>query len=229
MDKLSTERPSIFTGGKMLDIYLIRHAQSMTNILNDGLIRGPEKHTDLTIKGYQQAMGLGLWFQKENIHFNRIYTSDAFRAEITGIIIGKFINYPPEELVSSERLSEVNMGELIGQNPKTVYDSACAQQDIWKFIPKGGESYEQAAERIYKFIYENEISKKNHDNRRIAIVTHADAIRCILTKVTGAYKNKLNDNFANNHVSIGNASITEIVYDHNKWQILKINDHRHNN
>src|SRR3989344_5078569 len=126
----------------MLNLYLFRHAESQMNLHPD-IISGRVNETPLSPLGELQALWLGQRLQNEEILFDQIYSSTAVRAQQTAMIASKQIEYPLENILSSEKLLELDQGDWEGQPRVKIYTPqvlAEINRDNWNFAPKNGES-----------------------------------------------------------------------------------------
>lgn len=209
----------------MLDIYLLRHAESKSN-LDQHLIGGRSNETPLSLQGELQALWLGERLQKDSTQFNQIYSSTAVRAQKTVEIVCKQIGYPLENIIYSEKLLELDQGNWQGQPRDKIYTPetlAKINQDNWNFTPPNGESQRDVEERMYSWVEENLLTKyrEGQINFNTAIFTHGLAIKCLLRKIMGSnpamtYK-----------IVLDNTSITKISYSQMGWHLVKVNDAAH--
>lgn len=97
----------------MLNIYLIRHAQSYANANMLDLIGQPDD-TPITDLGIRQTELLANNFIKENIQFNIIYSSIYKRAWQTAKILQEKLNHK-NDIRYSDALVEYDFGDFKGQ------------------------------------------------------------------------------------------------------------------
>ena len=90
----------------MLDLYLIRHAESDMNNSNH-LIGGRSNDTPLTKRGMSQAKLLGWRLKSDGIQFDKVYSSTALRANTTAQIVSGIVGYQLEKIVLSEQLGVI--------------------------------------------------------------------------------------------------------------------------
>lgn len=209
----------------MLDVYLIRHAESKSN-LDHHLIGGRSNETPLSPLGGFQALWLGERLRNENIKFDQIYSSTAVRTQQTAKIVCDRISYPLENIISSEKLLELDQGEWQGQSRDKIYTSetlAKINKDNWNFTPPHGESQRNVEERMYSWVEENLLTQyqTGKTNLTTAIFTHGLAIKCLLRGILGSnpamtYK-----------IVLDNTSITKVSYSNTGWHLVKINDAAH--
>ena len=94
----------------MLDLYLIRHAESEMNHEGD-LIGGRSNETPLSKKGMRQASLLGKRLKNSGIVWNEIYSSTARRAVETAIGVGEQVEYSLDDIVKTPELLELDQGD----------------------------------------------------------------------------------------------------------------------
>ena len=97
----------------MLDLYLIRHAESEMNV-QEHLIGGRNDAVNLSPKGELQAWYLGKRFREDRIQFDYIYSSTAVRAQRTAQIVCQEIKYPLDRIIYSTALLELDQGDWEG-------------------------------------------------------------------------------------------------------------------
>ena len=161
-----------------MNIYIIRHGQTQSNLKNQyyGRLDVP-----LTDQGVQQMKALS--FELSNIQFDKIYTSNARRAlESLEICLPTYHH----QAIIDERLCEINFGDFEGKTyqeiSKEYPQEVIHWQRDWKnFLPPQGESFIQFYLRvsdIFKEIISNEV-----DN--IFIMAHSGVIKAIYCYVLG--------------------------------------------
>lgn len=190
----------------MTQIILIRHGESMGNMVNSFL-----GHTDLDLspKGYEQAELLRKHF--ENIDIDLIYSSDLKRAYNTVKPISDIKNIP---IITSKNLREIYAGEWENKqfdDLETIYQN---EYDIWKNnigLAKctGGESVAELQKRVFEEI--RKIAKEN-DGKTICIGTHATPIRCFAAKCDDVPLEELK-----NYPWAFNASLSVFEFSNNKF------------
>lgn len=157
-------------------IYLIRHGKIDTG--KDKCYIGI---TDLPLctEGVIQAQRLKEFFK--NIAIEKVYTSPLIRSVQTANIILEDRNIERELI---KEFMEINMGQWEGKSfkyIKTFFPQEFKKrgENIADFIPPGGESFKQLAERvmpIYKAVTEN-------PQGNLLIVAHAGVNRVILSNI----------------------------------------------
>ncbi len=207
----------------MLDLYLLRHAESQSN-LNHHLIGGRSNETPLSPLGEFQALWLGERLRAEDIKFDQVYSSTAVRTQQTAKIVCKQTGYPLEKILYSEKLQELDQGEWEGKPRNQIYTPetlAKINKDNWNFTPPNGESQRDVEERMYSWIEDNVLANYYQTQHTVGVFTHGLAIKCLLRKIMGSnpamtYK-----------IVLDNTSITKISYSQNGWHLVKVNDAAH--
>ena len=159
-----------------MDLYLIRHGESVTNRdkAHAGWLPVP-----LTDEGVKQAQAVGKLL--ENVPFDRFYCSDVYRTVQT-------FNYAfgeehPREY--SPLLREINSGDLAGkrhaecaQEYGELYDRVRA---TWAFDLVGGENAKDALARGAAFL--KQMEELPEDVKCVAAVSHGGLMRGIAARL----------------------------------------------
>src|SRR3989344_5611429 len=201
----------------MIDLYLIRHAECENNI-NSYLIWGRSNNSPLTKNGIKQAMYLETRLKRENIKFDKVYSSPAIRALETAKLS---VNYNLDDIIISENLQELDQGDWVGKLREEAYNKETLMEidkDCWNFKAPNGESQAEVEERIYDVVKKNVI---NNGNKITAFYTHGVAIKCLLRRLMNL------DHRITWRIMIDNASITQLRYNNGLWWPMKINDNGH--
>jgi broad specificity phosphatase PhoE len=184
-------------------IYLIRHIQTEGNVgrLYQGHIDAPP-----TQQGLEQLEKLKTRFKDRYIDI--IYTSHLGRAITTAEAINESCRVP---IVKCGALAEMYGGDFEGRNFDLLREQYPSQMhalehDLQNFKAPGGESIGDVIRRV-KGIY-NEIVWLHH-SKRVVIVSHALAIKCMLSEVLNIPISDIDETVPR----IKNASVTRIDYD----------------
>lgn len=197
---------------KELELYLIRHGQSMGNAGYDG-------RTDLTLKegndplltekGLSQAEKLGIYLS--NIEFDRIYSSGLIRAISTadGIIRHQSAEKP---LLVLPLLSEV------GISPE--YDGIMLEEmrEFCKTVSLA-DGVNESSPRVCHSTFEKEnevfdrakevteyLRSKYNNGEKIAVVAHAAFLTILIFQIMGFTEAPIFD------IAIQNTGITKIIF-----------------
>ncbi len=178
----------------MNKLVLLRHGQSQWNLENKftGWTDVP-----LTKKGIDEAKNAGNLIKKNNINFDKIFSSVLERANKTAEIAIKQTKsealYENDKLIyeKSKNLNERDYGDLVGLNKKETAEKFGKEQvHIWRrsydIPPPNGESLEDVVKRVSPY-YEKEIKPLIFEGRNILIVAHGNSLRAIMINI-GLYK-----------------------------------------
>ncbi|MBI4441237.1 histidine phosphatase family protein [Candidatus Woesearchaeota archaeon] len=204
----------------MLELYLIRHAESEMNV-NAHLIGGRSHDTPLSEAGVMQAGLLGKRLQ--GLQFHEVYSSPAVRTKQTSEIVCSALGYPLEKIVYAEELHELSQGDWEGKPRSEIYTPETLvhiNSNNWDFRPPNGDSQRDVEERMYRFI-EKSFLVRSQGDLVIGVFTHGLAIKCFLRRVMDftpkiTYK-----------IEIDNTSVTRLRYTEHGWHPVSINDAAH--
>ncbi len=206
----------------MLDIYLIRHAESEMNSHNN-LVGGRSEGTPLSEKGKYQAALLGKRLSNSGIIFNELYSSTSKRAVETAEIVGTQLNYSLDSIIKFTELSELDQGSWEGKPRIEIYTPevlAEINKNNWNFTPPNGESQKNVEERMLKWTNENLITRYAN-NLTVGIFTHGLAVKCLLRGIMD-FSPKITYK-----IILDNTSITRLKYSDNGWHLISLNDTAH--
>lgn len=218
---------------KNINIYLIRHAESVANAHHKDQI-GQDPNELLTENGKQQARKLGERFKESKIDF--IHSSIYRRAAITAEIFRDIIKYgggPKCNIKYSDGLVEYNPGDWRGQNRSVIYSnfdilkSIAYQHMGFKFPGPSGESFHQVERRAVSYIEDSIIYNKdilelaNKEEVNVAVFSHGMTIKAILHYVLGF------DQSFMWKIKIDNTSVCHIIYNEKGFYLNSINDIAH--
>lgn len=127
-----------------LSLYFFRHGQSEANLSAHKLVTGRQVSSPLTSVGEQEATALGEWMKKKNINLDLYYASSAKRTIQTATFALKSFDwYKEDNLIISEDLIEIDMGDWVGTDRTKCYTEEILDQikaTPWTFAPPNGES-----------------------------------------------------------------------------------------
>jgi len=201
----------------MLELYLIRHAESEMNY-DTTQIGGRSNHVQLTEKGKEQARLLAQRLLREGTRFDEIYTSPAIRAIDTAKIVCSTI-CGLDKIVIREDIQELSEGDWEGKPRIEIHTEemlARINSNNWEFKPPNGESQKQVEERMYGFT-KGLLAK----NSKVGVFGHGMSFKCLLRGIMEfspsiTYK-----------IAIDNTAITRLKYDKRGWHLLSLNDTGH--
>ena len=160
---------------------LVRHGQSEWNEKN--LFTG-WKDPKLTQKGVDEARKAGDELRQAGYSFDKMFTSDLFRAQETGRIILEQIGTPSIITIKDQCLNERNYGDLVGLNKdearkKWGNDQVHEWRRSFDIQPPGGESLKDTAERVLPYFKENVIPELEKGSN-ILIAAHGNSLRALV-------------------------------------------------
>jgi len=178
----------------MNKLVLLRHGQSQWNLENR--FTG-WKDVPLTEQGIKEAKNAGNLIKKNNIKFDKIYSSVLERANKTAEIaikeaeINELYKNGKLNYVRDKSLNERDYGDLVGLNKAETADKFGKEQvQIWRRSyetpPPNGESLKNVVERVSPYFTE-QIEPLLLKEKNILIVAHGNSLRAIMIKV-GLYK-----------------------------------------
>ena len=165
-------------------LVLIRHGQSEWNEKN--LFTG-WKDPKLTQKGVDEAIKAGKELKEAGYSFDKMFTSDLFRAQDTGRIILEQMNLASIEVIKDVSLNERNYGDLAGLNKDEARKEWGEDQvHIWRrsfdVPPPGGESLKDTADRVLPYFKEN-IIPKLIEGLNILVAAHGNSLRALVMEL----------------------------------------------
>lgn len=166
-----------------MKIYFLRHGRTEWNANNR--IQGSNEKIDLDDEGVKQAEGVAEGFRRAGLEFDRIYSSPYRRAMHTAEIVCAKTGGSP---VSDGRISEICFGEYEG----TPFFEAgfsddnirAAFEDPEKYVPRGGETYQQVLARVRDFL-ERELKPLEGKCEKVLAVAHGGVLHAVVTLVLG--------------------------------------------
>ena len=167
MNKTDREQPALSCAEKK--IVLARHGETMSN--RNALIMG-RTDSELTPEGMTIAKRLARIIEKEQVQ--AVYSSSLGRAVSSATIYAERLGLP---IQAKDELMELSCGEWERCRLRDVKPGHKAIRESWRERPPGGESYQDAEERITSFI--REVCSEAVPER-ILVVSHAGAIRVFL-------------------------------------------------
>ena len=165
-------------------LVLVRHGQSEWNEKN--LFTG-WKDPKLTPRGVDEAIKAGKELKEAGYSFDKMFTSDLFRAQDTGRIILEQMDIPSIEVVKDVSLNERNYGDLAGLNKDEARKKWGEDQvHIWRrsfdVPPPGGESLKDTAERVLPYFKEN-IIPELIEGLDILVAAHGNSLRALVMEL----------------------------------------------
>ena len=165
-------------------LVLVRHGQSEWNKKN--LFTG-WKDPKLTPKGVDEAIKAGDELKGSGYSFDKMYTSELFRAQETGRIILDRMGLNSIEVIKDLSLNERNYGDLAGLNKDDARKKWGEDQvHIWRrsfdVPPPGGESLKDTAERVLPYFKQN-IIPQLAEGLNILVAAHGNSLRALVMEI----------------------------------------------
>ena len=165
-------------------LVLVRHGQSEWNKKN--LFTG-WKDPKLTAIGVEEAIKAGDELKGSGYSFDKMYTSELFRAQETGRIILDRMGLDSIEVIKDLSLNERNYGDLAGLNKDDARKKWGEDQvHIWRrsfdVPPPGGESLKDTAERVLPYFKIN-IIPQLAEGLNILIAAHGNSLRALVMEI----------------------------------------------
>ncbi len=143
--------------------FLLRHGQSLSNV-KEIISSWPEKGSfPLTEKGRRDIRKRAEDLKDKDIDF--IFSSDLLRTKQTAGIVSEKIGADP---VFDKRLREYNVGFFNGK-PAAEHGNYMKGKNRFEEPAKGGETYNQVAERVSDLFQELE---NKYSGKNILIISH---------------------------------------------------------
>ena len=165
----------------MVFLVLVRHGESQWNLENrfTGWVDVP-----LSEKGIAEAKKAGELLKKEQIHFDRAYTSDLERAQKTLEIILEKLEQTDLPVEKDKALNERHYGDLQGLNKaETAKKFGDEQVKIWRrsydVAPPGGESLKDTAARTLPY-FESHVEPDLRKGLNVIVAAHGNSLRSIV-------------------------------------------------
>lgn len=171
----------------MTRIYLIRHAQSEGNLYRRAL-GWYDGH--VTALGREQTAALEGRFR--DIPVDAVWSSDLARARETAraITVPKGLALRPDPAfreIHLGQLTNIPYGDLLHHHPG-LYEDFFSCSPRW--APPGGETFQQTADRVTPAVFR---VAADHPGQRVAIFSHAMAIRCFQAALRGKHPSQVTD------------------------------------
>lgn len=162
-------------------LVLVRHGESQWNLENrfTGWV-----DVSLSEKGVEEAKKAGERLKKENIHFDKAYTSDLQRAQNTLKLILEKLGQENIPVEKDKALNERHYGDLQGLNKaETAQKFGDEQVKIWRrsydIAPPGGESLKDTAARTLPY-FDDRIAADVKAGKNVIVAAHGNSLRSIV-------------------------------------------------
>lgn len=207
----------------MINIYLIRHAESMGNV-NHHLIGGQSNHYPLSDRGEAQAHLLGKRLKKEGITFDQVYASIAVRAQQTCQISCGHMGFDWDKVQHTDEIVELSQGDWEGKVRKEIYTSERRAEIVsnsYHFKAPGGESQKEVCDRMENWLHKAVEGLDPTKHHSIAGYSHGFAIKCLVKRLMDS------DPLMTFRTIIHNTSLTCFQFNGKNWLLERVNDHSH--
>lgn len=161
--------------------FVMRHGQAENNALH--LYSSDQSKNHLTTKGKTEVIKTAQKLRNKKI--TKIFCSPFLRTRETADIVADQIGFSKKQIIYDNRIRELEFGDFSGR-PEIEYWDYIKNKEL-EFTAKipGGESYQEAKNRLGEFLYE--IDKENK-NEVILIISHGLAVEIIPSVIEGANK-----------------------------------------
>ena len=149
-----------------MKLYITRHGETSWNAENKVL-----GATDIPLNEMGKAQAAALAEKLRDVDVDIIFASPLSRAKETAEAIAVVKGMP---IILDSRLMEMNAGDLEGA-PRGGDEYQTAKREHFKRYPNG-ESFFDAAYRIYDFLYE---IKGKYPDKKVLLVSHGGVCRII--------------------------------------------------
>ena len=197
-------------------LVLVRHGQSEWNKKN--LFTG-WKDPKLTARGVEEDIKAGDELKGFGYSFDKMYTSELFRAQETGRIILDRMGLDSIEVIKDLSLNERNYGDLAGLNKDDARKNWGEDQvQIWRrsfdVPPPGGESLKDTAERVLPYFKQNIIPQLS-EGLNVLVAAHGNSLRALVMEIEKISPDEI--------VKIEIATGVPLVYKYSENEIERLN------
>ena len=162
-------------------LVLVRHGESQWNLENrfTGWVDVP-----LSEKGIQEAKAAGEKIKKENLKFDKAYTSNLKRAQDTLTLMLGVLGQSAIHVEKDQALNERHYGDLQGLNKaETAKKFGDEQVKIWRrsydVAPPNGESLKDTAARTLPY-FKSTILEDLKNGKNVLVSAHGNSLRSIV-------------------------------------------------
>ncbi|MFA5841316.1 MAG: class I tRNA ligase family protein [Candidatus Paceibacterota bacterium] len=179
--------------------FVMRHGEAENNALN--IYSSDRNKNHLTEKGEVEVRKTAQELLDKEI--TRIYCSPFLRAKETATLVADIIGFPKDKIVYDDRIREYEFGDFSDRPLQEYWDYVNGK--AWDFNTKipGGESYQDAKNRIGSFLLE--IDQKNQ-KETILVISHGLSVEIFPAVIDGLDK-KGSLETLNSHVNDKTASL----------------------
>ena len=206
----------------MLDLFLVRHAESEMNTSNH-LICGRSHEIKISPRGQKQAALLGQKLKEQDALYDYLYVSSAIRAQETLSLMLEEMTVTQKPIIS-DALVEMSLGDWEGKERAKYYTPevlAAIKENPLDYRVPNGESKRDVSKRMLNWIKTHLFPKSDTQDIRVLAVTHGWAIKSLLLGVLDPNLTHVHETF------IDNTSVTHLAYVDGTWQLVSLNDKSH--
>ncbi len=206
-----------------IDLYLIRHGESVRNTQPDLIGQAPDEM--LSNNGVTQAKMLGRHFGIKGMSFDKVFYSPYKRAADTWKLASDKFDNPDKLGVLVHELREYSAGDMTDRSRKEIYGNAQMMSDmnelgmLFKF-PKG-ESLFEVQQRAMTWL--NMILSIQTKDTSIALFSHGMVIKCLLQHFMGF------DQKMTWRIKVDNTAVSHLSRKNGLWSVNYINSTAHLN
>lgn len=170
--------------------FSMRHgeAENVVAKVNSTMLGGIETTHHLTEKGKEDVRKTASRLKGEGI--TRIFASPLTRTRETAELVAEELGLAPSAVSFDARLREVEVGEFEGKSHDSYHSFCDTVEGRFFKRPVGGETLTDVRRRVGEFLYEIE---RIHENERVLIVSHGDALWTLALVERGAPYSKLEE------------------------------------
>ena len=163
--------------------FVMRHGEAENNVLK--MYSSDPKIHPLTEKGREQVMETAKVLDSKKI--TKIFCSPFLRTRETAAIVAEHLGMPADQIIYDDRIREFEFGEFSGRPMSECWENF--KDQVWEFTTKtpGGESFQDAKNRMGDFLYD--IDQK-YKNETILIISHGMAVEVVPAIIEGADKKR---------------------------------------
>ena len=195
-----------------MKLYLVRHAQSESNI---GIYTGKSTNIVLTKTGIEQAKRLGMFFRKK--HIDIIYCSKMIRAIDTLKEIKLYLKNVP--IIYTKKINERHKG--IYDNKPKQFKKAVEKSGLneFEFRPPKGENLSDIEKRAKNFL---DFLKRKHSKDTVLVIAHGYFLRVLINSIFGFHIREIQ------YFNLHNAGVSYFEIDKSgKVREFEISDYKH--
>lgn len=163
--------------------FVMRHGEAENNVL--GIHSSNPNINHLTELGKKEVATTAKHLKTKKI--TKIFSSPYLRTKETAELVAELLGYPKENIIYDDRIRELEFGDFSDRPMAEYWDYTSKQKWLFDTKNPGGESYQEAKNRMGNFLYE--INQQNK-NENILIVSHGLATEMIPGIIEGADQNR---------------------------------------